>query len=344
MKAIGYRSPGDIDQDESLIDIELPTPKASGRDVLIKVSAISVNPVDTKVRRAMAPLDGDEYRILGWDAVGEVMEIGDLVENFCVGDQVWYAGDLTRAGSNAEYQLVDERIVGKKPQTLTDTEAAALPLTAISAWELLFDRLNISAVQPSAPKDTSDQSILIIGAAGGVGSILTQLAVKLTNATVIGTASRTESVEWVKSLGADFVINHHKSFSEQLNALNIPSVTYVISLNQTDQHFDQIVDVLAPQGKLALIDDPADSIDIKKLKLKSISLHWEFMYTRSMFNTHDMIKQHKLLTELAQLIDAGHIKTTVGEHGGIINADNLKNAHRKLETNSTVGKIVLEGF
>lgn len=349
MKAIGYLQSLPIDQQDALMDIELPTPEASGRDLLVKVQAISVNPVDTKVRMRAAGENG-QHKVLGWDAVGEVVAVGDQVQLFKAGDQVWYAGDITRPGSNAEYQLVDERIVGIKPQSLSNVEAAALPLTTITAWELLFDRLGFTPLLPadSAPanqiSNSDDARILIMGAAGGVGSILTQLAKQLTNATVIGTASRPESQAWVKELGADYVINHHQPLVAQLKELGVDNVTHVISLTHTDQHYDQLVEALAPQGKLALIDDPATPLDIMKLKVKSLSLHWELMFTRSMFGTHDMQKQHDLLSHVSALIDKGLLKTTLGEHYGTINAENLKKAHAHIETNRAVGKVVLEGF
>jgi len=350
MKAISiHTETSSTEQKNTLIDLELPVPEARDRDLLVKVMAISVNPVDTKVR-ASASLTAGQTRILGWDAVGEVIATGDQVTYFNVGDKVWYAGDITRAGSNAEYQLVDERIVGLKPKSLSNTEAAAMPLTAITAWELLFARLDFTPRLPNTSNTkTSDSAapqarILIMGAAGGVGSILTQLAAQLTNATVIGTASRPESQQWVKELGADHVINHHQPLMSQLNALGIDNVTHVISLTHTDQHFDQLVEVLTPQGKLALIDDPKTSIDIMKLKLKSLSLHWELMFTRSMFSTWDMQKQHDLLTTLAELIDNNVIKTTLGKHYGTINASNLTQAHAYIESQQSVGKVVLEGF
>ncbi|WP_438863560.1 zinc-binding alcohol dehydrogenase family protein [Neptunicella sp.] len=348
MKAIGYLQPQSIEQQDSLMDIELATPKVTGSDLLVKVQAISVNPVDTKVRSSATPNEG-EHKILGWDAVGEVVAVGEQVSLFKVGDKVWYAGDITRSGSNAEYQLVDERIVAKKPVSLTNAEAAAMPLTAITAWELLFDRLDFTpskAGQPPSPAETSTPQphILITGAAGGVGSILVQLAVQITNATVIGTASRPETQEWVKQLGAHHVINHHQPLLPQLNALGIDNVTHVISLTHTDQHFEQLVEVLAPQGKLALIDDLKNPIDIMKLKLKSLSLHWELMFTRPMFKTWDISKQHDLLTQVAKLVDEGVIKTTIGEHYGTINASNLKRAHAHIESKQAMGKVVLEGF
>ncbi|QEQ95317.1 zinc-binding alcohol dehydrogenase family protein [Neptunomonas concharum] len=338
MKAIGYTHSLPITDAKSLQDVELPQPVASGHDLLVRIEAISVNPVDTKVRQRAEPEAG-HYKVLGWDAVGVVEAVGDSVSLFKIGDRVWYAGDLTRQGSNAEYQLVDERIVGKAPSSLSSAQAAALPLTSITAWELLFDRLSFDLSQ-----SYQGSQLLIIGAAGGVGSILVQLAKQITGLTVIGTASRPESEQWVKALGADYVINHRNPIHEELSKLGINEVSHVISLNQTDQHFASIVEALKPQGKLALIDDPAEPLDIMQLKRKSLSLHWEFMYTRSMFTTDDMIEQHRLLNALADLIDQGVIKTTIGEHFGSINAENLKRAHAALETNTAIGKIILEGF
>ena len=341
MKAIGYQQSKPINDPESLIDIELNKPTATGRDLLVKVEAISVNPVDFKIRQNVTPNE-DSYKVLGWDAVGEVVEIGENVNHYKIGDKVYYAGDLNRSGSNAEYQLVDERIAGLKPASLSSSHAAALPLTTITAWELLFERLAITKQQTSETTKTQDV-LLIVGAAGGVGSILVQLAKTLTGATVIGTASRDKSKQWVKTLGADFVINHRESIPEQIRALGFEHVTHVASLTHTDTYLDDYVDILAPMGKLALIDDPA-SLDIAKLKVKSLSLHWEFMFTRSMFQTKDMGKQRKLLNEVAGLIDQDLLKTTVGKNLGTINAANLRNAHETLESGKAVGKIVLQGF
>ncbi|ANR80822.1 NADPH:quinone reductase [Kosakonia sacchari] len=317
-----------------LTDIELPQPTASGHDLLVEVKAVSVNPVDTKVR---AGFNADAPRVLGWDAVGVVTAVGDAVTLFQPGDEVWYAGALTRPGSNSEFQLVDERIAARKPKTLDNASAAALPLTAITAWELLFDRLGIK-------EDGSENDVLlIVGAAGGVGSIMTQLARKLTRLTVIGTASRPASQQWVKELGAHYVIDHSKPLTEELARIGIKQVSHVASLNNTEEHYQQLINALKPQGKLALIDDP-QSLDALPLKVKSISLHWEFMFTRSMFTTEDMIAQHQLLSRVAQLIDEGVLKTTLGEHFGTINAANLRKAHALLESQRAVGKIVLEGF
>ena len=317
-----------------LSEIELPTPEATGHDLLVEVKAISVNPVDTKVR---AGFSGDTPRVLGWDAVGVVKAVGPQVTLFAPGDEVWYAGALGRPGSNSEFQLVDERIVALKPRTLDNASAAALPLTAITAWELLFDRLGVTR------GGNEGDTLLIVGAAGGVGSILTQLASKLTRMTVIGTASRPESQQWVRNAGAHHVIDHRQPLTQELARIGIPAVTHVASLNNTDEHYLELIAALAPQGKLALIDDP-ESLDARPLKLKSISLHWEFMFTRSMFETQDIIAQHKLLTEIATLIDQKVITTTLGEHYGAITAENLRKAHAQLETGRAVGKIVLEGF
>ena len=317
-----------------LSEIELPIPEATGHDLLVEVKAISVNPVDTKVR---AGFSGDTPRVLGWDAVGVVKAVGPLVTLFAPGDEVWYAGALGRPGSNSEFQLVDERIVALKPRTLDNASAAALPLTAITAWELLFDRLGVTR------GGNEGDTLLIVGAAGGVGSILTQLASKLTKMTVIGTASRPESQQWVRNAGAHHVIDHRQPLTQELARIGIPAVTHVASLNNTDEHYLELIAALAPQGKLALIDDP-ESLDARPLKLKSISLHWEFMFTRSMFETQDIIAQHQLLTEIATLIDQKTITTTLGEHYGAITAENLRKAHAQLETGRAVGKIVLEGF
>ncbi|GLP97641.1 zinc-binding alcohol dehydrogenase family protein [Paraferrimonas sedimenticola] len=332
MKAVAYQESLTIDNPKSLQDVELDKPSAAGRDLLVKVEAISVNPVDTKIRTRVAAAEG-EWKVLGWDAVGVVEQVGDDVSLFNVGDKVWYAGDLTRSGSNAEYQLVDERIVSKAPSSISSAEAAALPLTTITAWEMLFDRLKVDT--------QSRKRILVIGAAGGVGSILVQLVKQLTQLEVVATASRPETQTWLKELGADRVINHRNPLSEELGEPD--SVDYVVSLTNSEDHLEEVMKLIKPQGQYALIDDP-ENFDIRALKLKSVSLHWEFMYTRSMFQTQDMIEQHKLLAQVASMIDAGELKTTVGEHFGQINAANLRRAHELLESQTAKGKIVLEGF
>jgi len=338
MKAVAYRKSLPIDHDDALIDVELPAPQAGGRDLLVEVRAISVNPVDVKIRQNVPPASGDT-KVIGWDAAGVVKAVGPDVTLFKPGDEVWYAGALTRAGTNSELHLVDERIVGHKPKNLDFAQAAALPLTAITAWELLFERLEVSRDAGA----TQGKSLLVIGAAGGVGSILVQLARQLTGLTIIGTASRPETVEWIKELGAHHVIDHARPLNQEIARLGLPPVTYVAALNQTDHHWAAIAELVAPQGKVALIDDP-DAIDVRLLKRKSVSLHWEFMFTRSMFETADIQKQHQLLNDVAKLVETGAVKTTLAERFGKINAGNLKRAHALIESNRAKGKIVLEGF
>ena len=338
MKAVAYYQSLPVDHAEALQDVELPAPTPGPRDLLVEVKAISVNPVDTKIRRNVAPADGTA-KVLGWDASGIVKAVGSDVSLFQAGDRVYYAGAINRAGANSELHVVDERIVGHMPATLGFAEAAALPLTAITAWELLFERLQITQGNTDL-----GQSLLIVGAACGVGSILVQLARQLTGLTVIGTASRPETQAWVRQLGAHHVIDHRQPLSEELKRIGIDQVTHVASLTQTDQHFAQLVEALVPQGRLALIDDPEQPLDIMQLKRKSLSLHWELMFTRSLFETADMIEQHRLLQRVAELVDAGTLQTTLGEHFGSINAANLRRAHTLLESGTAKGKIVLEGF
>ncbi|XHS32371.1 zinc-binding alcohol dehydrogenase family protein [Pseudoxanthomonas sp. UC29_72] len=335
MKAVAYLQAGlPIDDPAALVDVDLPQPVPGPRDLLVKVHAVSVNPVDTKVRhRAQVT----EPRVLGWDAVGTVEAVGEAVTLFKPGEVVYYAGSINRPGSNAQYQLVDERIVARKPASLDDAQAAALPLTAITAWELLFDRLRIPEGQGEG------QVLLVTGAAGGVGSILVQLARKLTALTVVGTASRPETRAWVRELGAHHVIDHSQPLAPQLQALGIEQVQHVASLTHTGSYYSQFIELLAPQGQLALIDD-LPSLDAMPLKPKSISLHWESMFTRSVFQTPDMQAQHDLLTRVAALIDAGTLRTTFGEHYGTINAANLRRAHALIESGKAKGKLVLEGF
>jgi NADPH2:quinone reductase len=336
MKAVAYQKAGSITSPEALIDVDLETPVAQGYDLLVRVQAISVNPVDTKIRKNVSA-ENNQWKVLGWDAAGVVEAIGDQVSQFKVGDLVWYAGALNRQGSNSELQLVDERIVGHKPKSLEPIEAAALPLTAITAWEMLFDRLQVPKV---APENTS---ILVIGGAGGVGSITIQLLKQLTNLTIITTASRSETQEWVKQLGADYVLDHRQPLAPQIKQLGLNAPLYVFSTTQTDQHLSDIVELIAPQGHFGLIDDPAQ-LDIKPFKSKSVSVHWEFMFTRSMYQTQDMAKQSELLNQVAKLVDAGKIKTTVTQTLTPINAQNLKLAHQQIESGTTKGKIVLHGF
>ena len=344
MKAIGYFKSLPITETESLIDLELPMPAPGAKDLLVEISAVAVNPVDTKIRVRRASADGSTPVILGWDAVGTVRAIGPEVQGFAVGDRVWYAGDITRPGSNAQFQCVDHRIAAKAPTTLSDAEAAALPLTAITAWELLFDRLQVQQ-QPERPV-----SLLVTGAAGGVGSILVQLARRHEHLTVIGTSSEPdgEGGKWLRGLGAHHVINHREPLAPQIAALQkdgVAPLRYVTSLTHTPQHFADFVAALEPQGRLAMIDDfgPAD-LDVMALKGKSLSLHWELMFTRSMHATHDIAAQGRLLAEVAALVDAGRIRTTLAEVVGKIDAASLKRAHALQESQRQRGKLVLQGF
>ena len=337
MKAVGYQHSLPIQDASSLMDVEVPRPLPSGRDLLVRVLAISVNPVDAKMRLRSAPQNG-LHRVLGWDASGIVEDVGREATLFNRGDAVFYAGAIDRQGTNAEFHLVDERLVGPKPRSLSHAESAAVPLTAITAWETLFDRLNVRRPVPGA-----GNAILIIGGAGGVGSMAIQLARQLTDLVVIATASRDETSAWVKGLGAHHVVDHRRPLAAQVSALGIGAPAFVLSTTQTDKHFDEIVELIAPQGRFALIDDP-DLIDARKLKRKSVSLHWELMFTRSIFKTADMAKQHELLASVSALLDEGRLKTTLAENFGKINAANLKRAHALLETGTAKGKIVLEGF
>ncbi|CAN7218660.1 zinc-binding alcohol dehydrogenase family protein [Variovorax paradoxus] len=336
MKAIGYYQPLPIDNPESLQDIELPAPVAGPRDLLVRVKAISVNPVDTKVRRNMAPEAG-QPKVLGWDAAGTVEAVGAGVKNFKVGDRVYYAGSIVRPGANAELHAVDERIAALAPTSLDDAQAAALPLTTITAYELLFDRLKV-------PKNGgAGQTLLVTGGAGGVGSILIQLARQLTQLRVVATASRAETRAWCLALGAHAVIDHSKPLAAELKAAGIGEVDMVASLTQTGQHYAQIIESLKPQGQLAVIDD-LPSLDAMPLKTKSISLHWEMMFARSRFETPDIAEQGALLAEVAALVDAGRIRTTANASFGAINAANLRKAHALIESGKAQGKVVLAGF
>jgi zinc-binding alcohol dehydrogenase family protein len=331
MKAIVFSKSMNPDDKESLELIEVSKPSASGRDILVKVEAVSINPVDYKVRQGGNLSNGD-YRILGWDAAGVVEAVGEQVSFFKPGDQVFYAGDITRPGSNAEFQLVDERLAAKKPVSLNFAEAAALPLTAITAWELLFDRLRVTT--------EANKQLLVVGGAGGVGSILIQIAKVLTHLEVIATASREESINWVKSIGADRVINHHQSLADQLGA---NSVDYAVSLTNSSHHLSGLAEVIKPQGQLGVIDNAPD-MNVMPLQNKSISFHWELMFTRSLFKTEDMIEQHKLLANVAKLVDQGKIKTTLTKHLGKITPNNLMAGHKIAKSGSAIGKMVLEGF
>ena len=337
MKAVAYKTPGPVEREDSLQDIVLETPRAEGRDLLVKIIAVSVNPVDTKLRMGKPP-EGSEWRVLGFDAAGVVEAVGPEVKDFNPGDAVFYAGSIARPGTNSEYHLVDERIVGHKPASLSDAEAAALPLTAITAWEMLFDRLDVT--RPTAQGGTT---ILVIGGAGGVGSITIQLLRALTDLTVIATASRPETQDWVRECGAHHVIDHRQPLAPQVEALDIGAPGFVFSTTQTHQHLADIIELIAPQGRFGLIDDPQE-LNVMPFKLKAVSLHWELMFTRSLFDTPDMAEQGKLLNEVAALVDAGRIRSTATEVAGKIDAASLRAVHAQIESGSTRGKIVLQGF
>jgi NADPH2:quinone reductase len=338
MKAVALTRYLPISDANALMDVELDKPAPTGHDLLVRIEAIGVNPVDTKVR---APKDKVEEtpRVLGWDAAGIVESVGPDVTLFKAGDPVFYAGSITRPGTNSEFHLVDERIVGTKPKSLDFTHAAALPLTTITAWEALFSRLGVSAEGRDEGK-----SVLIVGGAGGVGSIGIQLAKKVAKLKVIATASRPESAKWAKELGADHIVDHFGDMPKQLKAAGFDQVDYVLIFNDTDKHFPAAAEVVKPQGGICSIVENARPIPVELLKSKSAAFHWEFMFTRAMFGTPDMIEQHKLLTEVARLIDAGVIRTTLGRDLGKINAANLREAHRLLEEGRAIGKLALTGF
>jgi NADPH:quinone reductase len=338
MKAVGYAESLPISNERALFDFGTTKPAPGPRDLLVRIEAIAVNPVDTKVRMRRAGT-ADAPVILGWDAAGVVEAVGGDVTLFSTGDEVFYAGSILRPGCNAEYGLVDERIAGRKPRRLSFAEAAALPLTTITAWESLFDRLHV----PVGKAVTGD-AILIVGAAGGVGSIAVQLARRLTGLTIIATASRPESQRWVGDLGAHMVIDHARPLSEELARVGRPLVRYVFSLTRTDEHWEEIVKALAPQGEVCMIDDPGHALDVMKLKGKAGALHIEMMFARSTHQTADMIQQHHLLNEVSAMVDEGQIRTTLGETFGAINASNLRRAHAALESGRVIGKIVLVGF
>lgn len=337
MRAIGFYAPQPVDHPEALVDLNLPDPVPGGRDLLVRVEAVSVNPVDVKQRRSATPPAG-QPRILGFDAAGVVVGKGPEASLYEVGDVIYYAGSLSRSGSNAQLQLVDERIVGHKPKSLDFAAAAALPLTAITAWEMLFDRFDVKRLVPGAAP-----AILIVGGAGGVGSIAVQLARQLTELTVIATASRPETADWVRELGAHHVIDHSQPMAPQIAALGLGAPGLVFSTNQSERHLSDIVELIAPQGRIGLID----GVGIPNggpLLMKAISVHWELMFTRPMHGTPDMIAQKHLLDEVSRLVDAGSIRSTATETIGTINVENLRRAHARVETGATRGKLVLAGW
>ena len=341
MRAIAYAGSRSNAEIACLVDVELPDPSPGPNDLLVKVEAVAVNPVDTKVRRREQPA-AEQWRVLGWDAAGTVEAVGSDVSGFQPGDRVWYAGALDRPGCNSERHAVDHRLVARRPSSLSAADAVALPLTALTAWELLFDRLRVPRRDGASGRK---RSVVVVGAAGGVGSILVQLVQQLSNLHLIATASRPESRAWLQQLGVSHVIDHHQPLAPQLASLDLPPLSHAISLTHTDRHFAALVELLEPQGALALIDDPApEAINVLALKRKSLSLHWELMFTRSLYQTHDMARQGEILQEIADLVDAGVLRTTRHTCLGEITAANLQEAHQRLEHGRSIGKLVLSGW
>ncbi len=338
MKAVGLFRYLPIEHPEALLDLQLEAPVAAGRDLLVEVRAISVNPVDTKRR---APRDQVEKsaKVLGWDAAGVVQAAGPGAKLFKPGDAVYYAGSVMRQGTNSELHLVDERIAGRKPKNLSFAEAAALPLTTITAWELMFDRMGISRTGAHAGR-----SVLLLGGAGGVGSIAIQLAKKLARLKVIASASRAESIAWARALGADATVDHTRPLAEQLAELGEPEVDYLLCFANTDPYFALFPKLVRPQGRIGSIVRTTRPVDLAPLQEKSLAFFWEGMFTRSTFQTPDMVAQHQLLDEAASLVESGALRSTLKTHLGAINAANLKRAHRLLEDGHVVGKLVLEEF
>jgi NADPH2:quinone reductase len=338
IKAVGLHKYLDIEHPESFIDVEMEKPVPVSKDLLVHVKAVSVNTVDAKVRARKDKVEAS-LRVLGWDVAGVVEQAGPECTLFQAGDEVYYAGSLIRPGGNSEFHLVNERIVGRKPISLDFAQSAAMPLTTLTAWEAMFERMGVSLDQDV----NSGKNILIIGVAGGVGSITVQLA-KYAGLTVIGTASRSESSEWAKELGADYIINHYEKFVPQLNAIELQHVDYIFCLNSTEKHWENMAEAVAPQGKICSIVGTGQSLNLTLLMNKSVTFAWELMFTRSIFQTEDMIEQHRILNAAADLLDSGVLRTTITERLEPINAANLRKAHSKIESGRTIGKIVLEGF
>ncbi|WP_231489747.1 zinc-binding alcohol dehydrogenase family protein [Pedobacter sp. Leaf170] len=335
MKAIGFKESLPINHTESFIAFATEKPSASGRELLIKIAAISVNPVDFKIRQNSAKDKVlEQPKVIGWDAVGIVEETGPDVSMFSKGEMVYYSGDLNKSGSNAEYQLVDERIVGRKPENLTSAEAAAMPLTLLTAWEILFDRIRIN-------ESDRGKTLLIIGGAGGVGSIAIQIAKKVAGLNVIATASRPESAEWCRKQGADFIVNH-QNLVQEVQQLGFEQVDFILDFVDLNQYWDAMVKLIKPQGQIGSISDPTENVNLRALKGKSVSFHWELMFTRSMFQTEDMSRQHQILNEAASLFENRTLCSTINQHLKGFTTENLKKAHALLESGKTVGKIVIE--
>lgn len=341
MRAIVFDQSLAISEPNALFEADLPKPEAKGHDLLVRITATSINPIDSKLRLRALPEKG-EPKVLGFDAVGVVEAVGQDVTLFKQGDRVFYAGDMTRQGSHAEYQLVDERIAGNAPSSIDDEAAAAMPLTSLTAYEILFDRLQVDI---KSRFSDAPNCLLVTGAAGGVGSVLIQLAKAICpEVVIIATASRDDSQDWCKKMGADYVINHHNGITNEVAKLDTPPVTHIASLTHTADYFNDFAELINPQGKICLIDDPSEALNIQALKIKSVSLHWELMFTRSKFQTDDMIQQHYILNEVAELLDNKKVQSTHTHTIGPMSVDNMKAAHAQIEKSSTIGKWVLLGF
>lgn len=336
MKAIGFKTSLPVSEQNSFIEFETEKPAATGKNILVKIEAVSVNPVDYKIRQGSLKDKVEETpKVIGWDAVGTVEEVGEDVSLFKKGDQVFYAGDITKSGSNQEYQLVVEGIVGFAPKSIGVAAAAAMPLTALTAYELFFDRMRLSADRDKG------KSILIIGGAGGVGSVAIQIAKNILGLTVIATASRENSVAWCKKQGADFVVNH-KNLVEEMKAIGFEQVDFIADFVDVNQYWEGFVKLIKPQGQIGSISDPTQPVNLRQLKGKSVSFHWELMFTRSMFQTEDMESQHHILNTVAKWLDEGKISSTRNSTLNGLTAENLKEAHRLLESGTTIGKVVIK--
>src|SRR6185295_1195757 len=338
MKAVGLYKYLPIDHPESLIDIEVPKPEARGRDLLVRVKAVSVNPVDVKVRAPKEKVE-TEPKVLGWDAAGTVEAVGEEVSLFSAGDEVYYAGSIARQGCDSEYHLVDERIAARKPRNLSFEEAAAMPLTTLTAWEALFDRMGVA--RADGPRA---ESLLVIAGAGGVGSAAIQIAKQVAGLRVIATASRDETEAWCYELGADAVINHHEPLKRELQGIGASEVDYILCAAGTEAYFPRLPDVLKPQGKVCFIVGAREPVNINAFQGKSAAICWELMFTRSTYQTPDMQRQHEILEEAARLLENGTLRHTMTESYGTLDAASLRRAHATIESGKMIGKLVLSGF
>ncbi len=331
MKAVGFTRSHPIDHPASLKEYQVPKPEPLEHDLIVRIDAVSVNPADAKIRiRSAQDQDRETPRILGYDAVGTIEAMGSAVTGFAIGDRVFYAGDVTRDGSYAEYQAVDARIAAKAPQTLTNAETAALPLVSLTAYEALFDRMKLSKDQ--------NGTLLIIGGAGGVGSTMIQLAKTLTDMTVIATASRRETRDWVQRMGADHVADHRNLVSS-VRDLGFENVDYVFNAADTKGHWDAMADLIAPQGTIGAIVEFDGGVDLTKLQGKSVTFVWELMFTRSLFRTSDLSRQGEILSQIADLADTGKLRQTVTQELSGLSAASFRAAHRSIESSATIGKI-----